>query len=354
MIIGTAWLVRRVRRRTGSHPTSSARPYLLVLVVVATVSFAVSLVATHVAAAVAFFSLPTRAWELAVGGLVALTVNRWRRLSPVLAAVAGWAGLGVILLACTRLDGATPYPGTAALLPVLSTALVIGAGCAAPARGVGRVLALPPMQAVGRVSYSWYLWHWPLALLAKPLGLAGSLAGVLISGGLAVLTLRLIENPLRFSAPVRRSAARSLALVVPSPRQRFVSAWRRWFWCPSRSDTGRRLEHSMITAAPLPRRAETRPVRRGGPARICSGAGRGHRIRRPEGRPSNKLRINRLEDHGWMFVLPPPSTKRGVEVRRYGLQVGGCGHRGLHLSKCVLHRRVVRVDVAARGQRREQ
>jgi peptidoglycan/LPS O-acetylase OafA/YrhL len=212
MIIGTAWLIRRVRRRTGAHATSSAGPYLLVLVLVATVSFALSLVATHVLPAVAFFSLPTRAWELAVGGVVALTASQWRRLSPLPAALAGWAGLGVILLACTRLDGATPYPGTAALLPVLSTALVIGAGCAAPARGVGRVLALPPMQAIGRVSYAWYLWHWPVALLAKPLGPLGSLAGVLISGGLAVLTLRLIENPLRFAAPVRRSAARSLAL----------------------------------------------------------------------------------------------------------------------------------------------
>jgi peptidoglycan/LPS O-acetylase OafA/YrhL len=212
MIIGTAWLIRRVRRRTDACATLSASPYLVVLVLVAAMSFAVSLVATHVVPAVAFFSLPTRAWELAVGGLVALTVSQWRRLSPLPAALAGWAGLGVILLACTRLDGATPYPGTAALLPVLGTALVIGAGCAAPARGVGRLLALPPMQAVGRVSYSWYLWHWPVALVANSRGLAGSLAGILISGGLAVLTLRLIENPLRFAAPVRRSATRSLAL----------------------------------------------------------------------------------------------------------------------------------------------
>ena len=73
------------------------------------------------------------------------------------------------------------------------------------------------MRAVGRVSYSWYLWHWPVLLLAPPLlghplGLAGRLAAAVISGGLAVLTLRLIENPFRFAAPVRRSAARSLAL----------------------------------------------------------------------------------------------------------------------------------------------
>lgn len=212
MIIGTAWLIRRVRRRTGAQATPSSGPYLLVLVLVAIVSFVLSVVATHALPPVAFFSLPTRAWELAVGGVVALTANQWRRLPPLPAALAGWAGLGVILLACALLGASTPYPGTAALLPVLSTALVIGAGCAAPTRGVGRVLALPPMQAVGRVSYAWYLWHWPVALLATPLGPLGSLAGILISFGLAVLTLRLIENPLRFAEPVRRSAARSLAL----------------------------------------------------------------------------------------------------------------------------------------------
>jgi peptidoglycan/LPS O-acetylase OafA/YrhL len=212
MIIGTAWLIRLVRRRTGARPASSPSPYLVVLALVASVSFALSLVATRALPAVAFFSLPTRAWELAVGGLVALTANQWRRLSPLPAALAGWIGLAVILLACALLSGATPFPGTAALLPVLSTALVIGAGCSAPARGVGRLLALSPMQAVGRVSYAWYLWHWPVALLATPLGPWASLAGILISFALAALTLRLIENPLRFAAPVRRSAARSLAL----------------------------------------------------------------------------------------------------------------------------------------------
>ncbi len=73
------------------------------------------------------------------------------------------------------------------------------------------------MRAIGRISYSWYLWHWPVlmlapALLGHPLGLAGRLAAALISGGLAVLTLRVIENPLRFTPRVRRSPLASLAL----------------------------------------------------------------------------------------------------------------------------------------------
>jgi peptidoglycan/LPS O-acetylase OafA/YrhL len=217
LIIGTAWIIRLVGRRTRTQATASKRPYLVVLALVAVASFALSLVDTLWLPSVAFYSLPTRAWQLAVGGMAALTADQWRRLAPRAAVPTGWAGLALILVACTWLGPSTPYPGIAALLPVLGAALVIGAGCAAASQGCGRVLALSPMRAIGRISYSWYLWHWPVlvlapALLGHPLGLAARLAAALLSGGLAVLTLRFIENPLRFAPPIRRSALASLAL----------------------------------------------------------------------------------------------------------------------------------------------
>jgi len=217
LILGTAWLVRRIRRRTRTPAASSQRPYLMVLAVVAAVSFALSFVATYVAPAAAFFSLPTRAWQLAVGGLIALTADAWNRLPPRAAAITGWAGLAAIMLACTRLTETTLYPGVAALLPTLGAALVIGAGCATPTHGSGRLLALPPMRAIGQISYSWYLWHWPILVLAPlllghPLGLAARLTAALLSAALAALTLKFLENPLRYATPIRRSPRRSLAL----------------------------------------------------------------------------------------------------------------------------------------------
>ena len=260
LIIGTTWLIRLVRRRTRAQTTSAPsrqRPYLVVLALVAAVSFAMSLAATFVVPAVAFFSLPTRAWQLAAGGLVALTVGQWRRLPPRAAAIVGWAGLGVILLACTLLGPGTLYPGTAALLPMLGAVLVIGAGCATPAQGCGHVLALSPMRAIGRISYSWYLWHWPVLLLAPPLlghplGLAGRLATVVISGGLAVLTLRYIEDPLRFAAPIRRSALASLALGGAATAVAVCVGVALLDWVPNPVGRGAPAAPLTITGTPPP------------------------------------------------------------------------------------------------------
>ncbi|HKV22809.1 MAG TPA: acyltransferase family protein [Mycobacterium sp.] len=217
VIIGTAWALARVARRYGSAGSLSVAPYVVVLGVLTALSFTVSLAWTADSPSWAFFSLPTRAWELAVGGLVALTAGAWRHLPGPSAALVGWGGLALIVVTCTQIGEGTPYPGTTALLPVLGTALIIGAGCATPELGVGRFLSRPTMRRIGRLSYSWYLWHWPVLLLGPALlggdtGLTSRLAMVGVSFALAVATLILIENPVRFAPSVKESAERSLAV----------------------------------------------------------------------------------------------------------------------------------------------
>jgi len=215
LIIGTAWLVHRLRAGAAARAT----PYAVVLVLVAAASLAAAVLWTRTSPSWAFFSLPTRAWELAAGGLVALSIHQWRRLPLLPATIVGWGGLALIVLTCTQLGPRTPYPGTAALLPVLGTALVIGAGPVTGGLGAGRVLCRPAMRAIGRVSYSWYLWHWPVLLLMPPLlgepaGLPARLSATAVSGGLAVITLHLVENPGRFAAALRRSAKASLTVAA--------------------------------------------------------------------------------------------------------------------------------------------
>ena len=214
LLLGTAWLLSRRGARRGRP---SALPYFSMLIIVAALSLALSVTLTHSSPPWAFFSLPTRAWELATGALVALSATWWRRLPVAGAAATGFVGLALVVWAAIDLDDRTAYPGTAALMPVLGTALIIGAGCSTPIGGVGRFLAIPAMRAVGRLSYSWYLWHWPALVFAPllvghPIGWAGRLGAVSASFALAVLTLRYVERPVRYSRRLRRSVSRSIAV----------------------------------------------------------------------------------------------------------------------------------------------
>ncbi len=150
----------------------------------------------------AFFSLPTRAWELLVGALVAILVpwiSRWRR--PI-AAVVGWLGIAVVAASMVLIDGAQPFPGVLALAPVLGTAAVIAAGTATRVPVLDAVLAWSPVQFIGRISYSLYLVHWPLLVIPATAGGAGTLlhgwwaVGItLLSVPLAWLLYRFVETP---------------------------------------------------------------------------------------------------------------------------------------------------------------
>ena len=150
----------------------------------------------------AFFSLPSRAWELALGGILAVSEPQLRRVRRSWAAAAAWAGLAMIAVSGFILTGASAFPGAAALLPTLGAALVIGGGVAAAASGPGRLLGMRWPRFLGRISYSVYLWHWPLLVLpalalGAPLPVPASIALALASVPLAAATTRLVEDPFR-------------------------------------------------------------------------------------------------------------------------------------------------------------
>ncbi len=147
----------------------------------------------------AFFSSFGRFWEIFAGALLALAGRRVR-LPDRLANSTATLGLALIAVPVFLYRAETPFPGLAALVPVIGTGLIIAAGAAGTNR-VGRVLSLPPVVAVGRISYSLYLWHWPIIVLHRhlmiPLDNKQRLLIFAVSLGLAWLTWRFVERPAR-------------------------------------------------------------------------------------------------------------------------------------------------------------
>jgi peptidoglycan/LPS O-acetylase OafA/YrhL len=152
-----------------------------------------------------FFLLPTRAWELLVGCFVSLlsppALGRfWRE-------VVSWGGLIAILLPCWLYTRDTRFPGLAALPPCLGTALFIWSSRRLPVSDqrsptCARVFAMRPVVFIGLISYSLYLWHYPLFAFAsyrafEPMSLAYRLGIVGLGLLLAVLSWRFVETPVR-------------------------------------------------------------------------------------------------------------------------------------------------------------
>lgn len=156
----------------------------------------------------AFYLSPFRAWEFGAGALLAIAVARhsWKPTafqSKVLAA----AGAILVIASLWGINPQTPFPGVAALLPVLGTSALIAAGV--KSNPVSRVFATKPAVLIGDASYSLYLWHWPiivLALVVWPEPFTPALAAV-VSVVPAILSYRYLENPIRALAMSRRAVA---------------------------------------------------------------------------------------------------------------------------------------------------
>ncbi|TWT79220.1 O-acetyltransferase OatA [Planctomycetes bacterium CA13] len=146
-----------------------------------------------------FFLLPTRAWELSLGGLLCFTPPSQLRSRTL--AILNVAGLLAICVAAWFFDSTTPFPGFHALLPCLGTAACIYTN-AAKLTWCGKLLSARPIVMLGLMSYSLYLWHWPLLAYARyaldgnlPAGVA--MTALVVSLLLAYLSWRFVEQPFR-------------------------------------------------------------------------------------------------------------------------------------------------------------
>ncbi|WP_105565714.1 acyltransferase family protein [Microbacterium halophytorum] len=179
-------LVPRIRKRT----------FALLAGLLLVVSLAWSIWFTGADPQAAYFNTPARAYELMVGAVLACVIagplrSRWRHVTSI-------AGIALIAYAVFAFDETTPFPGSLALVPVVGTALLLASG---PETLIGRALSWRPVRYIGDISFSLYLWHWPVALAVQQvmpasapfLQQAGLTIG--ISVGLAALTFRFVERP---------------------------------------------------------------------------------------------------------------------------------------------------------------
>ncbi len=210
-----------------------------------------------------FFLLPTRAWELLTGSVLALTIHRFGSIPRALAEVLSWTGVVFIVIANVAFHGATPFPGFLALVPVGGTALIIA--FARQGTTVARILSFKPMIFIGLLSYSAYLWHQPLFAFARirfPDTLTHGHYVVLIAATfvLAYLSWRFVENPFRERRKFPRS--RLFKGAVFSSSLLFVSAVSASIYYEPLQMYERRLAEEQLRALEMVEAARERPPAR--------------------------------------------------------------------------------------------
>jgi peptidoglycan/LPS O-acetylase OafA/YrhL len=191
---------------------------LLTVIIVASYWLSVIQTSTHPSAA--YFSPLTRAWELALGALVAVGTSWLRKLPAPLAAALTWAGAIAIVYSAFAFDSETAYPGSLVAVPVIGAALIIVGGTACPRWGTECVLGIHPVQWLGKRSYSLYLWHWPILILAaervgeSQLGFRQNIPYLIIAVLLSMVSYQFVENPLRHLRIPSRQTVMTGAIVV--------------------------------------------------------------------------------------------------------------------------------------------
>jgi peptidoglycan/LPS O-acetylase OafA/YrhL len=218
-----AMLVLAARRRPGVAGLRRMSPVAVMMTAVTLLAFGWALLTSVSDPTVAYFSTATRAWELGVGALLALFAHRFTTITPKLRTGLAYAGLAGIAISMVVISPELPFPAPWALLPVLSTALVIAAGIGTEAKHVW-LLTNPVSRYIGDISYSLYLWHFPvivfLAVFMPTTSRAYFAVALVTMFGLAAASYAAIEKPLSQS-PFLTSFPNH------ADRRAAISIWRR-------------------------------------------------------------------------------------------------------------------------------
>ncbi len=237
------------------------RAVLAVIAGVAVLSFVAAVAYTAASPAQAYFVTFTRAWQFAVGAAIAmLPAAVLGRLNAVTAASISALGFIGIAVAAVLFGSHTPYPGAAAALPVLATAavLIAGTGRRAPVLLISTVTDSRPVQWLGDISYSLYLWHWPLIVLAPfvidaPLSWWSRLSVLAVALVLAAATRRLVEIPaqrmLWWRSPRRAYAGAAAMMAVAGLVALLLLAASSWRSSDAAADEGRPTTCSGLGSA---------------------------------------------------------------------------------------------------------
>jgi peptidoglycan/LPS O-acetylase OafA/YrhL len=170
----------------------------------------------------AYFNTFTRAWEFASGSIVAMLSRQFlSKPSAAVRDILGWVGLALIAASFVWVDDQLPLPGVVSVVPVFGALLVIMAGPSDRRGSVSRVIARRPIRFVGDISYSLYLWHWPLIvilpfILVRPWDLVSKLVVLLLATALAWATKVWVEDPVRNSRYLRPDRPRRRYLWLAS------------------------------------------------------------------------------------------------------------------------------------------
>lgn len=177
-------------------------PAIFTLSLISVISFAWSIYETKTNQTWSYFSTTSRTWELGVGAILALVASRLPQMGTWLRASLAWVGIVAIGASALMLNSQSAFPGPTAAVPVLATALIIIAGCRGDHRGIWP-LSNPVSRYIGKISFSLYLWHFPVAIFVAsvmtegtPLYLGVCLGGMFV---LSVLSFHFLEDPIRRS-----------------------------------------------------------------------------------------------------------------------------------------------------------